>query len=324
MQDRIAEFEIHKEMHVHTAFDIFEMPPAVHMTKGTIQILGINALFAVRQRHFRPEAFTKYLKADHQIGQHHPLLTLLFFGTDARGGAPGQKFRIGCDVGNKIVHLLRSVRQRFRFSVGRHDAPFHRDSGAGCRMLGAKNQGQDVTMQPYVIDEMISAKAIAARIEALAQEIAAEYSDTDKLVVVGLLRGSFVFIADLVRELSLPVEVDFLEVSSYGDAMESSREVRVLKDLRSGIEGRDVLVVEDIVDTGFTLSHVIKMLQNRTPHKLRTIALLDKPSRREVDVRADWTGFEIPDEFVVGYGIDFAQRNRNLPFIGKVRFTETD
>ena len=179
-------------------------------------------------------------------------------------------------------------------------------------------------MQPYVIDEMISAKAIAARIEALAQEIAAEYSDTDKLVVVGLLRGSFVFIADLVRELSLPVEVDFLEVSSYGDAMESSREVRVLKDLRSGIEGRDVLVVEDIVDTGFTLSHVIKMLQNRTPHKLRTIALLDKPSRREVDVRADWTGFEIPDEFVVGYGIDFAQRNRNLPYIGKVRFTEQD
>ncbi len=191
-------------------------------------------------------------------------------------------------------------------------------------MLGAKNQGQDMTMQPYVIDEMISAKAIAARIEALAQEIAAEYSDTDKLVVVGLLRGSFVFIADLVRELSLPVEVDFLEVSSYGDAMESSREVRVLKDLRSGIEGRDVLVVEDIVDTGFTLSHVIKMLQNRTPHKLRTIALLDKPSRREVDVRADWTGFEIPDEFVVGYGIDFAQRNRNLPYIGKVRFTEQD
>ena len=189
-------------------------------------------------------------------------------------------------------------------------------------MLGAKNQGQDVTMQPYVIDEMISAKAIAARIEALAQEITTEYSDTDKLVVVGLLRGSFVFIADLVRELSLPVEVDFLEVSSYGDAMESSREVRVLKDLRSGIEGRDVLVVEDIVDTGFTLSHVIKMLQNRTPHKLRTIALLDKPSRREVDVRADWTGFEIPDEFVVGYGIDYAQRNRNLPFIGKVRFTD--
>ena len=177
-------------------------------------------------------------------------------------------------------------------------------------------------MQPYVIDEMITAKAIAARIEALAQEIGREYEGTDKLVVVGLLRGSFVFIADLVRELSLPVEVDFLEVSSYGDAMESSREVRVLKDLRGGIEGRDVLVVEDIVDTGFTLSHVIKMLQNRSPHKLRTIALLDKPSRREVDVRADYTGFEIPDEFVVGYGIDYAQRNRNLPFIGKVRFVE--
>jgi|TARA_B100000949_G_scaffold76808_1_gene68418 hypoxanthine phosphoribosyltransferase len=169
---------------------------------------------------------------------------------------------------------------------------------------------------------MISAKTIAARIEDLAREIDREYADTDKLVVVGLLRGSFVFIADLVRELDLPVEVDFLEASSYGDAMQSSREVRILKDLRSPIEGRDVLVVEDIVDTGFTLHHVLKLLGSRDPRKLRTIALLDKPARREVALKADWTGFEIPDEFVVGYGIDFAQRNRNLPFIGKVRFPE--
>lgn len=179
-----------------------------------------------------------------------------------------------------------------------------------------------MTTRPYVIDELISAKAIAARIEELAKQIEAEFSDTDKLVVVGLLRGSFVFIADLVRELSLPVEVDFLEASSYGDGMESSREVRILKDLRGAIEGRDVLVVEDIVDTGFTLSHVIGLLTSRQPAKLRTIALLDKPTRREVDVKADWTGFEIPDEFVVGYGIDYAQRNRNLDHIGKVRFTE--
>ena len=177
--------------------------------------------------------------------------------------------------------------------------------------------------RPYVIDEMISAKAIAARVEALAKEITHAFRDTDKLVVVGLLRGSFVFIADLVRELDLPVEVDFLEASSYGDGMESTREVRILKDLRSGIEGRDVLVVEDIVDTGFTLDHVLHLLESRGPAKLRTIALLDKPSRRETSVKADWTGFEIPDEFVVGYGIDFAQRNRNLPFIGKVRFTDT-
>ena len=174
--------------------------------------------------------------------------------------------------------------------------------------------------QDYVVDEMISAKSIAARIEALAKEISERFADTDKLVVVGLLRGSFVFIADLVRELDLPVEVDFLEASSYGDAMESSREVRILKDLRGEIGGRDVLVVEDIVDTGYTLDAVLKLLRAREPARMETIALLDKPTRREVDVKATWTGFEIPDEFVVGYGIDYAQRNRNLPHIGKVRF----
>ena len=175
----------------------------------------------------------------------------------------------------------------------------------------------------YVIDELISAKSIAARVETLAREITQHYKGTDKLIVVGLLRGSFVFIADLVRELDLPVEVDFLEASSYGDGMESSREVRILKDLRGEIAGRDVLVVEDIVDTGFTLSHVVRLLQSREPKRLEVCALLDKPTRREVDIRATWTGFVIPDEFVVGYGIDFAQRNRNLPFIGKVRFTGT-
>ncbi len=176
--------------------------------------------------------------------------------------------------------------------------------------------------RPYVIDQMISAKSIAARIESLARDIHAAFDDTDKLVVVGLLRGSFVFIADLVRELDLPVEVDFIEASSYGDGMESSREVRILKDLRGTIEGRDVLIVEDIVDTGHTLSHVTDYLRSRHPARLKTIALLDKPARREVDFRADWTGFEIPDAFVVGYGIDFAQRNRNLPYIGQVRFTD--
>ena len=170
----------------------------------------------------------------------------------------------------------------------------------------------------YHVEEMISAKAIAARIEALAREIERHFAGTEQLVVVGLLRGSFVFIADLVRELKLPVEVDFLEASSYGNSMESSREVRILKDLRGKIAGRDVLVVEDIVDTGFTLHHVLGLLRQREPARLETIALLDKPTRREVDVKASWTGFEIPDEFVVGYGIDFAQRDRNLPHIGKV------
>jgi len=176
--------------------------------------------------------------------------------------------------------------------------------------------------RPYVIDKMISAKVIAARIEDLCKEIQREFEGTDKLVVVGLLRGSFVFIADLVRELELPIEVDFLEASSYGDSMTSSREVRILKDLRAPIEARDVLVVEDIVDTGHTMHHVHALLAQRNPARMKTIALLDKPSRREVAFKADWTGFEIPDEFVVGYGIDFAQRNRNLPYIGKVRFVE--
>jgi hypoxanthine phosphoribosyltransferase len=125
-----------------------------------------------------------------------------------------------------------------------------------------------------------------------------------------------------VRELDLPVEVDFLEASSYGQGMTSSREVRILKDLRGEIEGRDVLVVEDIVDTGHTLAHVTHLLSARKPRRLETIALLDKPSRREVAVAASWTGFEIPDAFVVGYGIDYAQSDRNLPFIGVVRFVE--
>ncbi len=176
--------------------------------------------------------------------------------------------------------------------------------------------------RPYVIDQMISAKSIAARVEELARQIEVFYAGSERLIVVGLLRGSFVFIADLVREIALPVEVDFLEASSYGDSMQSSREVRILKDLRGEIAGRDVLVVEDIVDTGFTLHHVVNMLRSRGPARLEVCALLNKPSRREVDIRATWTGFDIPDEFVVGYGIDFAQRNRNLPFIGKVRFTD--
>ena len=176
--------------------------------------------------------------------------------------------------------------------------------------------------KPYAIDQLISAKSIAARVESLAREISAYFNDTDKLVVVGLLRGSFIFIADLVRELDLPVEVDFLEVSSYGNATESSREVRILKDLRGEIEGRDILVVEDIVDTGRTLRHVLDILATRHPRRVEVCALLDKPSRREVEVKAKWIGFEIPDTFVVGYGIDYAQRNRNLPHIGAVRFAK--
>ena len=197
-----------------------------------------------------------------------------------------------------------------------------RDSAPLFRRLRAEFQGKVMTERPYVIDQMISAEKITARVDALAREIEAEFKDADRLIVVGLLRGSFIFIADLVRALNLAVEVDFIESSSYGNSTTSSREVRILKDLRGKIEGRDVLVVEDIVDTGHTLSHILNLLRSRHPKKLRTIALLDKPSRREADVAADWIGFEIPDEFVVGYGIDYVQANRNLPYIGKIRFTK--
>jgi len=171
----------------------------------------------------------------------------------------------------------------------------------------------------YKIVEIISAKSIAARIEVLAKQITEYLENANKLVVVGLLRGSFVFIADLVRELDIPVEVDFLEVSSYGNAMDSSREVRVIKDISGEISGLNVLVVEDIIDTGHTMAHVVNMLSSRGPKLLQVATLLDKPSRREVEIDAKWIGFEIPDEFVVGYGIDYAQRNRNLPYIGKVQ-----
>ena len=172
----------------------------------------------------------------------------------------------------------------------------------------------------YEIDPMIGVGEIAARIDKLAAEINAFFANTDKLIVVGLLRGSFIFIADLTRKLTVPVEIDFIEASSYGDSTESSREVRILKDLRGEIEGRDVLVVEDIVDTGYTLAHVLEILRTRHPARLEVCALLSKPSRREIDVDVRWIGFEIPDRFVVGYGIDYAQRNRNLPHIGAVRF----
>ena len=172
----------------------------------------------------------------------------------------------------------------------------------------------------YEIETLIAEGDVAARVDALAAEINAAFADTPKLVVIGLLRGSFIFIADLVRRLSVPLEIDFLEVGSYGDSTESSREVRVLKDLRGEIEGRDVLVVEDIIDTGHTLTHVLEILRTRHPARLEVCTLLSKPSRREVEVDVRWIGFEIPDRFVVGYGIDYAQRNRNLPYIGAVRF----
>jgi len=170
----------------------------------------------------------------------------------------------------------------------------------------------------YKVESLISEQEIQKRISELCKEINKFYSKTNKLLVVGLLRGSFIFIADLVRELKIPVEVDFMTASSYGNSMESSHNIRILTDLNTDIKNLDVLLVEDIIDTGHTLNQVIKLLKNRKPKSLEVCCLLNKFSRRETNIESKWIGFDIPDEFVVGYGIDYAQDNRHLPFIGKV------
>ncbi|MBR9856970.1 MAG: hypoxanthine phosphoribosyltransferase [Gammaproteobacteria bacterium] len=168
------------------------------------------------------------------------------------------------------------------------------------------------------VDVLISTEEVNARIQALGDQINAHYQGVDELVMVGLLRGSCVFMADLCRKLTLPVRLDFMTASSYGSSMESNRDVRILKDLDDEIHGKHVLIVEDIIDTGYTLSKVKEILSLRNPASLTICSLLDKPDRREVQVPVDWIGFTIPDEFVVGYGIDYAQLYRNLPYIGKV------
>ncbi|HGH6013544.1 TPA: hypoxanthine phosphoribosyltransferase [Vibrio mimicus] len=170
----------------------------------------------------------------------------------------------------------------------------------------------------HTVEVMISEQEVAKRIRELGQQITEHYQGSDDLVLVGLLRGSFVFMADLARQIHLTHQVDFMTASSYGNSMESSRDVRILKDLDDDIKGKDVLLVEDIIDTGNTLNKVKEILALREPKSIRICTLLDKPTRREVDVEVNWVGFEIPDEFVVGVGIDYAQKYRHLPYIGKV------
>ncbi|HFF3798389.1 TPA: hypoxanthine phosphoribosyltransferase [Vibrio cholerae O1] len=164
----------------------------------------------------------------------------------------------------------------------------------------------------------MSEQEVAQRIRELGQQITEHYQGSSDLVLVGLLRGSFVFMADLARQIHLTHQVDFMTASSYGNSMQSSRDVRILKDLDDDIKGKDVLLVEDIIDTGNTLNKVKEILALREPKSIRICTLLDKPTRREVDVEVNWVGFEIPDEFVVGVGIDYAQKYRHLPYIGKV------
>jgi hypoxanthine phosphoribosyltransferase len=166
---------------------------------------------------------------------------------------------------------------------------------------------------------LIPEDELQERIAELARDISADYSDSDCPLLVCVLKGAFMFLADLTRHLEMRHEVDFMEVSSYGRGTVTSGVVRILLDLERNIEGRHVLIVEDIIDSGRTLDYITRNLRTRLPLSLRVCTLLSKPTRREIDVPVDWVGFEIPDEFVVGYGLDFAEVYRNLPFIGVLK-----
>ena len=166
------------------------------------------------------------------------------------------------------------------------------------------------TIGEVLVDE----DALRTRIAELGQEISADYDGRD-LLLIGVLKGAVFFMADLMRQLTVPCEVDFMAISSYGAATDSSGVVRILKDLDINIEGRDVLVVEDIIDSGLTLSYLVRSLEAREPATLEVCALLTKPERREMDVPVRYIGFEIPNRFVIGYGLDFAERYRNLPYV---------
>jgi len=169
-------------------------------------------------------------------------------------------------------------------------------------------------LERAVEEVLIDESALQARIGELGDEISADYAGRD-LLLIGVLKGAVFFMSDLMRRLSVPCEIDFMAISSYGAATDSSGVVRILKDLDINIEGRHVLVVEDIIDSGLTLSYLMRNLEAREPASLEVCALMTKPARREIDVDVRYVGFEIPNRFVIGYGLDFAERYRNLPFV---------
>jgi hypoxanthine phosphoribosyltransferase len=174
---------------------------------------------------------------------------------------------------------------------------------------------QHTELERGVGEILIDPPSLRARVAELGVEISEAYQGRD-LLLIGVLKGAVFFMADLMRHLTVPCEIDFMAISSYGASTDSSGVVRILKDLDINIEGRHVLVVEDIIDSGLTLSYLIRNLESRDPATLEVCALLTKPSRREIDVPVRWVGFEIPNRFVIGYGLDFAERYRNLPYVG--------
>jgi hypoxanthine phosphoribosyltransferase len=174
----------------------------------------------------------------------------------------------------------------------------------------------DPTMVETTPEVMLSAEQIEARIRELADEILGHYEPGEDVHLICILKGAFLFLGDLIRAMNRHVTIDFMAVSSYAKGTTSSGEVRMIKDLDSGLDGRNVIIVEDIVDTGLTLAYLQEILKARGPKTLRTACLLSKPSRRKVSVKVEFVGFTIEDRFVVGYGLDYAERYRNLPYIG--------
>lgn len=169
-----------------------------------------------------------------------------------------------------------------------------------------------------VEEVLLDADTISARVVELGAQLAADYAGREP-VLVSVLKGSIVFLADLIRATDLLLSVDLMEVSSYGSGTESSGQVRILKDLSKSIDGREVVVVEDIIDTGLTLNYLLRYLGEREPASIRVCCLLDKPARRLAEIEIDYRGFTIPDRFVIGYGLDYDERYRNLPYIGVLR-----
>ena len=171
-------------------------------------------------------------------------------------------------------------------------------------------------MYEDILEEVLFSKdQLAMRIKEMATELDKDYAGK-KPLMVAILKGSVMFFTDLIREMSLPLEIDFMSISSYGNGVKSSGEVKMIKDLDNKIEGKDVIIVEDIVDSGYTMGYLKHLLEARKPASIKICALLDKPSRRETDVKVDYKGFEVGNEFVVGYGLDYAGLYRNIPFIG--------
>ena len=165
---------------------------------------------------------------------------------------------------------------------------------------------------------LLDTETVASRVRALGTQLTADFGDRDP-VLVSVLKGSLVFLADLIRAMEMPVSIDLMEVSSYGAGTESSGQVRILKDLSGSIEGRHLIVVEDIIDTGLTLNYLLKYLADKGPASISIVCLLDKPARRLAEIPIDYTGFSIPDRFVVGYGLDYDERYRNLPYVGVLK-----